>query len=199
MSSTVHTLAGQEPSRKSLEQMQSIEQLRQLSGEEFEIGYINRIVPHHQGGIMTSQIMLDKAVHPELRQQLEKSIEEQQRDIELLSTYLRTTYSQEPALDPAFVMEPQMSQHLMSAPPESAEIIFLLMVREHHHTVIEMGQAVLQQANSQVLVDQATEMVQSQRQELDLFATFLSIWYGVEAPQVTGDAETAMQYAMSIT
>lgn len=197
MTSTIHELANQEPDPKFLKQKQSIEQLRQLSGKEFEIGYINRVIPHHQAGIMTSQIMRDKAVHPELRQEMEKSIEEQQRDIEVLTNYLSTTYGQEPAPDPAFVADPQMSQQLMSASPEAAEAMFLLMVREHHHTVTEMGQAVIEQAQSQVLIDQATQMVESQLKEREMFANFLSSWYGIEAPQVTGDTETAMKYAMT--
>ena len=195
---TTAALADAGPHEKFVEQQESIEALSQLSGEDFEVGYINRIIPHHQGALEASQIMRDKAVNPELREEAVKAIEEQQMEIEQLTSYLSTTYGMEVEPDPAFVMEPEMLQQLRDATPEGTEIMFMLMMREHHQTAIEMGELVLATTDSQVLVEQATMMIESQRMQQDLFASYLNQWYGIQAPAVTGDAEAAMDYAMSV-
>ncbi len=59
-----------------------------------------------------------------------------------------------------------------------------------------MGEIVLQKAQSQVLLDQARTMVDSQRAEQEEFAGYLQEFYGIQAPAPTGDMMQAMQAAM---
>lgn len=51
---------------------------------------------------------------------------------------------------------------------------------------------------SDVLLDQAQAMVDSQRAEQDKFATYLAEWYGVDAPEPTGDMQAAMELALDV-
>lgn len=180
-------------------QEESIDELSQLSGEEFEIGYINRIVPHHQSALAMSQIIQQKAPTQQLRNDAAMMIEEQQSEIELLTGYLSSTYGQEVEPDPRFVMPDSMMQELRDATPEMAEIMFLNMIREHHQSAIDLGELVLEKTDTQLLLDQATTMIDSQRTQQDQFAGYLSDWYGIDALEPTGDMQAAMEYAMSIT
>lgn len=178
---------------------ESIEELRQLSGEEFEIGYINRIVPHHQGAIEMSEMVQPKIVHQQLLDDTMQIIEDQQMEIQLLTDYLNTTYSQELMPDERFMMSHDMMMQLQNASPEMAEIMYLLMMREHHQGAVVMGQIVLEKTDSLVLVNQAEQMIATQREEQERFARYLSEWYGIDAPEPTGNMQAAMEFAMSVT
>ena len=180
-------------------QEESIDELSQLSGEEFEIGYINRIVPHHQSALEMSMIIQQKAPTQQLRNDAAMMIEEQQSEIEQLTSYLSSTYGQEVEPDPRFVMPDSMMQELRNATPEMAEIMFLNMIREHHQSAIDLGELVLEKTDTQLLLDQATMMIESQRTQQDQFAGYLSDWYGIDALEPTGDMQAAMEYAMSVT
>ncbi|MDP9383507.1 MAG: DUF305 domain-containing protein [Chloroflexota bacterium] len=187
-------------SEETAEMMESIEELRQLSGREFEIGYINRIIPHHEGALDMAEMLVNDAPHKEVREAAARIIEDQRREIRELTDFLHDTYNEE--VDPD---ERQMMDHSMMMPmhenpgSEMAEKIFLLMMREHHQTAVEMGQIVLERAQSEELLEQARGMVQSQREEQEQFAEWLEEWYGIEAPEPMGDMMAAAQLAMGET
>ena len=178
-------------------QQASLEELGGLEGEEFEIGYVNRLVPHHEGALMMAEVIAEKAVHDELRADAQAIIEAQMAEIDLLTTYLSDTYDQEVEPDPAFVMSPDMMAELESATPEMAEKMFLLMMREHHQTAILMGEMALETGVADALTEQANEMIASQREEQERFTTYLQAWYGIAAPEPTGDSQKAMELAMA--
>lgn len=176
--------------------MESIDELRDLSGKEFEVGYINRIVPHHEGAIEMAEIVVDKAPHQEVRDAAAKIIEDQQMEIDTLTGYLSAAYGQELDRDERQVMSHGMMQELEDASPEMAEKLFLLMMREHHETAVIMGGIVLDKEVSAEIRQQAEGMVASQQQEQEQFAEWLKTWYGIDAPEPTGDMMAAMQYLM---
>lgn len=179
------------------EQQQSIAELDQLTGADFEIGYINRIVPHHQGAIESAQMVVDTAPHQEVRDQAAIIIQMQQEEIALLTGYLRDTYGQELDPDERFMMSPEMMQQFESADPAMAESMFLGMMREHHQSANQLGNLVLERDVAPALRDQASKMVEDQTSEQQLFATFLQSWYGIQAPQPTGDMQAGMELAMA--
>ncbi len=181
---------------ETTEMMESVEELRGLSGREFEIGYINRIIPHHEGAVEMAEMIVDRAPHPEVQQAAERIIADQQREIDELTTFLREEYGAELQRDERQMMSEDMMSMIEEASPEHAEQIFLLMMREHHQSAVIMGELVLQKAKSQTLLDQARGMIESQRAEQEEFARYLHEFYGIEAPEPTGDMMAAADYAM---
>lgn len=178
-------------------QQESIAELSGMTGEELEIGYISRIVPHHLGATESAQILADKAPHQELRADTATIIETQRMEIDLLSGYLMDTYDMEVEPDPAFVMAPEMMQMLMDAEPAAAEIMFLFMMREHHESAIQIGEVALQQQGmARELEEQAQMMIDAQTEEQDRFAMYLAEWYDIGAPEPTGNMAAAMELAM---
>jgi uncharacterized protein (DUF305 family) len=184
-------------SEQTAQMMESIEELRRLSGREFEIGYVNRIIPHHEGALEMAEMVVNDAPHQEVRGAAARIIEDQKREIRELTDFLRDTYNAE--VDPD---ERQMMDHGMMMPmhenpgSQTAEKMFLLMMREHHQTAVEMGQIVLERGQSEELLEQARGMVQSQREEQERFAGWLEEWYGIEAPEPTGDMMAATEHAV---
>lgn len=178
------------------QQQQSINELSQLSGQEFEIGYINRIIPHHQGALQMVQIMQSKVVNQPLQDELNQMISSQTEEINLLTSYLQQTYGQSVQPDARFQMSPSMMQQLQNATPQMAEQMFMLMMREHHQSANQLGKLVLSKNVSATLTNQAQKMVDDQTAQQGRFAAYLQNWYGVSAPEPTGDVQAGMEYAM---
>lgn len=180
------------------EMMESIEELEGLEGPEFEIAYVNRIIPHHEGAVEMARTVVDRAPHREVRDAAAKIIEDQEAEIEMLTGFLEGEYGEELDRDERQVMDESMMRHLDEASPEMAEKMFLLMMREHHQTAVEMGEIALDRGRSEEILGQAKEMVESQRAEQDLFAGWLEAWHGIDAPAPTGDMMAAMELAMDM-
>lgn len=170
--------------------------LEALEGKEFEVAYINQIIPHHQGALEMAQAVVDRAPNPEVREAAARIIEDQEREIGELTAFLRDAYGQEVSPDERMAMDPSMNDQMETADPAMAEQMFLLGMREHHESAVQMGEIVLQKAQSQPLLDQARTMVDSQRAEQEEFAGYLQQFYSIEAPAPTGDMMQAMQAAV---
>ncbi len=171
--------------------------LEDLEGEEFEVEYVNQIIPHHQGALEMAQAVVDRAPNQEVRDAAARVIEDQNREIEELTTFLRDTYDQEVQPDERMAMMPSMIEEMNSADPATAEKMFLLGMREHHQSAIEMGEMALEKAQSDTILTQAENMVSSQQAEQEEFAGYLQTFYDIEAPEPTGDMEQSMSLAMS--
>lgn len=177
-------------------QQQSINELSQLSGQDFEVGYINRIIPHHQGALQMAKAMQPKVVNQPLGDEINQMITSQTKEIQDLTSYLQQTYGQSVQPDTRFQMDPSMMQQLQDATPQMAEQMFMLMMREHHQSANQLGQLVLSKNVSDTLTSQAQTMVDDQTAQQQRFATYLNDWYGVNAPQPTGDVQAGMDYAL---
>ena len=179
------------------EQQAAMEELGALEGEDFEMAYVNSIIAHHMAALEMAGSVVDRAPHEEVRADAAKIVEDQQAEIDLLTTYLADTYQQEAAPDERKLMSEEMMAMLRDAAPDMAEVMFLLMMREHHEMAIMMGEMALEKGVSDTLAEQAQTMIDSQTEEQERFAGYLQEWYGIEAPEPTGDAMAAMELAQS--
>lgn len=101
--------------------------LEALEGEDFEVAYVNQIIPHHQGALEMAQAVVDRAPNPEVREAAARIIEDQEREIGELTAFLRDTYGQEPNPDERMAMDPSMNDQMETADPAMAEQMFLLV------------------------------------------------------------------------
>lgn len=174
----------------------ALSDLENLEGEEFEIEYVNQIIPHHQGALEMAEAVVDRAPNQEVRDAAARIIEDQQREIEELTRFLEEEYGRQVQPDERMAMDASMMEQMANADPAMAEQMFLLGMREHHQTAVEMGEIALEKAQSEVILTQAENMISSQRAEQEEFAGYLSELHGIQAPAPTGDMMAAMQLAM---
>lgn len=172
-----------------------MDELAGLSGDAFEIAYVNSIIPHHASAIEMAEAVIDRAPHAAVRQAARGIIAEQRDEIALLTSFLQDTYGTDPQPDEHMMMPPSMMDALESASPARTEVMFLLMMREHHQSAVEMGTLVLDTATSDVLLEQASAMIASQQREQEQFGSWVERWYAVEAPAPTGHMAAAMELA----
>lgn len=176
----------------------AMDELAQKTGQEFEIAYINSIIPHHQGAIMMAQTVQKDAPHQEVRDSATKIIAAQQKEIDELTMYLKDWYGQAVQPDPRMQMSPDMMTMLMQADPTMREKLFLAMMREHHQSALAIGPLVLQKATHQELKDQAQQMIASQQQEQAMFGGWLQGLYAITPPTPTADMQDGMDAVMSM-
>lgn len=175
---------------------QMMAELEQKSGQDFEVAYINAIIPHHQDAIAMAKMVKDDAPHQETRDVATKIITDQEKEIGDLSTWLKQWYGLDVSPDPRMKMDPAMMDMMMKADPEMKEKHFLAMMREHHQSAIDIGNLVVNKATHQELKDQAQMMITMQKDEQDRMGAWLQSWYGITPPAPTGDMLHGMEAVM---
>ncbi len=180
------------------QQQQSIQELRGLTGPALEIGFIDRTIPHHQSAIQMAMVIATKAVHPEVRAVAQMIIMTQREEIAQLTDDLRTRYGRAVQPDTRFMMQPSEMAMLQQASPRMAEKMFMLMMREHHQSLNDMAQVVVQQGAPHVeFRDLALHMLGDQVEQQGQLYTLLRDLYGITPPAPTGNIERGMQLALA--
>ena len=166
-------------------------------GQESEVSYMNRTIPHHQSAIEVASIIRGKAVHSELRAATQKTITMQADEIGQLTNWLQEWYGQQPSPDPAMQMSKEMLNQFRDAEPRMAEKMFLLTMREHHQQVIDMSEKLVSSNPPHTELQQfAQKAINVQRQEQQQLGEWASSWYGITPPAPTGDVTQGMRAAM---
>lgn len=176
--------------------MQVMDELKQKSGADFDITYINSIIPHHQDAIMMAEMVKSDAPHKEVRDAAAKIIEDQQKEIADLTKVMNDTYKQQVTPDPRMKMSMSMMDMMRGADATMREKMFLAMMREHHQMALMMGDLVLQKSSNADVRTQAQTMLASQKQEQDTFGTYLIGWYSITPLTPTGDMQDGMDAVM---
>ncbi len=180
------------------QQQQSIQELRGLTGPALEIGFIDRTIPHHQSAIQMAMVIAAKGVHPEVRAVVQMIIMTQREEIAQLTDDLHTRYGRAVQPDPRFMMQPSEMAMLQQASPQMAEKMFMLMMREHHQSLNDMAQVVVQQGAPHVeFRDLALHMLGDQVEQQGQLYTLLHDLYGITPPAPTGNIKRGMQLALA--
>ena len=74
----------------------AMEKLAELSGEEFEIAFLEMMIRHHAGAVRAASRCEDRAFHEELIELCHSIVESQTDEIELMETWLREWYGEQP-------------------------------------------------------------------------------------------------------
>jgi uncharacterized protein (DUF305 family) len=72
--------------RDSMKDMDK-EQMKKVNGKEFDLMFLDMIIPHHQGAVVMSQDAVQKAEHQEIKQLTTRIIEQQQREIDQMKKW----------------------------------------------------------------------------------------------------------------
>lgn len=150
----------------------------QNSTAKYEIRYMEFTIDHHAMGVMMAQLCIQKAVHEELRQLCQTSLENQQRQIQQLQTWLRDWYgiAYEPELKPG---DMRMMEKLAELSGAEFEIEFMETFSKHHERIIKESEKAVQRVFHEELRQLAANIIQSQSQQVAQMRSWLCIWYSV--------------------
>ena len=149
--------------------------------------FIDEMVMHHQGAIMSSRMMIGDSERPELRDLARRIQEGQQRQIDQMQSWRQQWYLSAHA--PTMGTDPMarmMGGHGMSGMMgrggmmggQAADRMFLRMMIPHHQLAIDMAQDALQKAEHEELKGLAREIIADQSAEIAEMEGYLHAWYG---------------------
>jgi uncharacterized protein (DUF305 family) len=143
----------------------------------FDLQFIDQMIIHHQGAIMSAEHMIADSERPELRQLSENIQTSQAEQIEQMRAWREEWY---PDAGPTFEMDPtQMSemmgdnqmQEMMGT--EGTDAMFLRMMIPHHQLAIDMFEQALDYAEHPELKELAQQIIDEQSAEIELMEGYL--------------------------
>jgi uncharacterized protein (DUF305 family) len=143
----------------------------------FDLQFIDQMIIHHQGAIMSAEHMIADSERPELRQLSENIQTSQAEQIEQMRAWREEWY---PDAGPTFEMDPtQMSemmgdnqmQEMMGT--EGTDAMFLRMMIPHHQLAIDMSEQALDYAEHPELKELTQQIIDEQSAEIELMEGYL--------------------------
>jgi uncharacterized protein (DUF305 family) len=153
----------------------------------FDLQFIDQMIPHHEGALMSSEHTISNSKRPELRQLYENIQKSQSEQIEQMQEWRKEWY---PDAEQVFGMmgngdagsmmgNGMMSNGMMDGSMQrmmggnALDTMFLKMMVPHHQMAVDMSDEALSKAEHPELRDLAQEIRDEQSSEIELMQGYL--------------------------
>jgi uncharacterized protein (DUF305 family) len=157
---------------------------------EFDLRFIDSMIPHHEGAVVMAKEVLQKSQRPELRKLAEDIIKAQEKEIDQMKQWRIVWYPKAPSTPIAWHApmghSMVMSQDQMKAMrmdmdlgPADAEFDkrFIVAMIPHHEGAVVMANDVLQKSKRPEILKFAKAIIASQQVEIDQMKQWKQAWY----------------------
>lgn len=141
-----------------------LEALRALKGKEFDIAFLSQMISHHQAAVEMAEQALRTAEKPETKQEAQKVVDAQTREIAQMTGWLKEWYRAEPSKEQQALVNADMKD-MMSMPVTSDAMFFEMMV-PHHHGAIDMSELVPERSERPEMKQLAQQIIRDQKAEI---------------------------------
>lgn len=156
--------------------------------QPFDQRFLDQMIMHHQGAVMSAQMMIADSARPELRDLAQRIITAQQREIAQMQQWRNDWYGASstgtmPSMMNGGMMSSMMNRdqmRQMMGANTDFDRMFLQMMIPHHQAAISMAQQALNQAEHPELKTLAQSIVTTQQAEISEMQSYLRDWYGVQ-------------------
>ncbi|TQR30366.1 DUF305 domain-containing protein [Campylobacter sp. MIT 99-7217] len=155
-----------------------------LASKNAERDFLSNMIPHHQGAIDSSKIMLELSKNKKIHQIAQNIIKAQEQEIKEFQALLasKNAYSkpmndkkyQEFKADEAKIMQDMMKSMQEVKPSEELDKDFLRAMIHHHAGAIEASKQILKYSNDKKIQDIAQNIIKVQEQEIKEFNELLN-------------------------
>jgi uncharacterized protein (DUF305 family) len=148
----------------------------------FDLQFIDQMIPHHEGALMSSEHMISNSKRPEMRQLYENIQKSQSEQIEQMQEWRKEWYPD--AGQPSGMMGEEQTgsmmgnglmdgsmQGMMSG--NALDTMFLKMMIPHHQMAVDMSDEALSKAEHPELRELAQEIRDEQSSEIKLMQGYL--------------------------
>lgn len=165
----------------------------------YDLRFIDEMIMHHRGAIMSSEMMIADSEHPELRDLAQRIKESQQRQIDQMLDWRAKWYpdAAAPEMDNSMggMMDGNgMMRGMMDG--EMADRMFLRMMIPHHQLAVEMAEDALVNAEHEDLKTLAQEITEGQSAEMTEMEGYLRDWYDEESTRDSASDMLEMMQSM---
>jgi uncharacterized protein (DUF305 family) len=157
----------------------------------YDLRFIDSMIPHHQGAVIMAQEVIQKSKRPELIKLAKTIVTEQKKEIDQMQQWRKQWYpkasatpimwhtemNHEMAMTPAHKQSMMMSMSLGKA-DDGFDRRFLDAMIPHHQGAVTMGKDALQKSKRPELQKLAQNIITSQQLEIDRMTQWRQAWYG---------------------
>lgn len=156
----------------------------------YDLRFLDAMVPHHQGAVVMAQDALKKSTHPEVKQLATNIIKAQEQEIAEMKQWRKQWYPQASATPMAWhgkaghmmAMTDEQRQGMMmsmnlGASDSKFDLRFLNGMIPHHEGAVVMAQDVLAKSKRPELQKLAKSIITSQQQEVNEMQQWRKSWY----------------------
>ncbi len=152
----------------------------------FDLQFIDQMVMHHEGAIMSSEMMISDSERPELRKLAASIQKSQSEQIDQMQAWREDWY---PDAERSFgMMDPTRMEEMMGGGQmenmmggsmqemmgaDATDEMFLRMMIPHHQTAVDMSEKALKDAEHPKLKDLARKIKDEQSAEIELMQGYL--------------------------
>lgn len=173
----------------------------------YDLRFIDEMIMHHRGAIMSSEMMIADSEHPELRDLAQRIQESQQRQIDQMLDWRAEWYPEAPAPEMDNSMGEMMDgngmmggmmQGMMGGMMDGdmTDRMFLRMMISHHQLAVEMAEDALLNAEHEDLQTLAQEIIEGQSAEMTEMEGYLRDWYDEESTRDSASDMLEMMQSM---
>jgi uncharacterized protein (DUF305 family) len=144
----------------------------------FDLQFIDQMIMHHQGAIMSSEHMISDSERPELRELSQGIQETQSEQIEQMQEWREEWYGDGAGQASGMMDKRQMDgmmgdsmQEMMGG--DMTDAMFLRMMIPHHHLAVDMAEEALDEAEHTELEELAQTIIDEQTAEIELMRGYL--------------------------
>ncbi len=170
----------------------------------YDLRFIDEMIMHHQGAIVSAEMMIGDSERPELRDLARRIQQSQREQIERMRAWRTEWYPDADApvmdMDPMARMMDMMGGNggmmggmmgsMMGG--EQANRMFLRMMIPHHQLAIDMAEDALINADHEELKTLAQEIINGQSAEIEEMEGYLREWYDEASTRGAAGAMHAM-------
>jgi uncharacterized protein (DUF305 family) len=168
---------------------------------EFDLLFIDMMVPHHQGAVEMALIAQVRGEHQEVKEMAAAILADQTREIEQMRAWRLAWYgsAQTPPMDQmpmlhdapqagtmAMTMNMAQEVEILRNAPEPFDQAFINAMIPHHQSAIDAALLAQTRAQRHEIRDLAAAILRAQQSEIDQMQAWQQAWYGAAASP-TGD------------
>lgn len=158
---------------------------------EFDLRFIDSMIPHHEGAVIMAREVLQKSKRPELKKLAQEVIQAQDKEIKQMKQWRTAWYPQAPSTPLAWhaqmghsmamteeqIKAMRMDMDLGAADSEFDKRFIDAMIPHHEGAVVMAKDAVLKSKRPEIL-QLAKNIVNSQEAEINQMQQWRKAWYG---------------------
>ncbi|MBF9252180.1 DUF305 domain-containing protein [Pontibacter sp. 172403-2] len=143
-----------------------------------DVDFARLMIPHHQGSIDMSNIVLKYAKHEELKQLAQEALENDSKSQGRLQAFLDAHGAPKPETDSSFGQEMMQAMTKMNQTMQAYNMSndpdydYAMMMTFHHQGAIDMSNIELKHGHEQAMLDEARTIIEAQEQEIIDLAKF---------------------------
>ncbi len=139
--------------------------LKTLKAKEFDIAFLSQMIAHHEAAVTMAKQALTAAKNLETKQNAQKVIDAQTKEIAQMTTWLKEWYQAAPDTAQQALVNEDMKA-MMSMPVTSDTMFFEMMI-PHHQGAIDMSALAKTQSERPEVKKLAEGIIAAQKKEIE--------------------------------